>query len=296
MSLSAYVEQRFGKTQATKLANIRRGGDNNSKGASFENYYAAAKVCEIAANQVELDDFVLSAQELAFVDDLCLRRRSVAHKENYQAKNSDGNAAAWDADMEARFRMQMQIDEEFHNAQSNRQVLLVSCPTMAAANDGKIPGDLKANCFSEFFPYDPAATRLLYACPELRRHLEAICNTDNLAMLDVAFRCVVSAWMCEGGERSVGDVIGRAKADSKPNVFRESLEARPGVPDWLHRLCLAFHGLEARVEFGNFKVGYNGFEVGLGCNPTEPEPAVLESFGEIGDVLAFFMSQAQKEL
>jgi hypothetical protein len=296
MTLGAYVEQQFGKDQAKKLANIRRGGDNNSKGTSFETYYAAAKVCEVAANQIDLDDFVLSSQELAFVDDLCLRQQSTAHKENYQAKNSDGGAAAWDAEMECRFRMQMQIDTEFHNCQKSRQILLVSCPNMAAANDGKIPADLKANCFSEFFPYDPGATKLLYASPQLRENLKAICNTDNLAVLDVAFRCVVSAWSCDDKVRSVGDVIGRAKADSRPNVFRESLPERPGIPDWLHRLCLAFHGLDPRVEFGNFKVSYNGFEVGLGSAPAEPGPEVLESFGSIGDVFAFFMSQAQKEL
>lgn len=296
MSLSAYVEQCFGERLAAKLANIRRGGDNNSKGTSFETYYAAAKVCEIAANQADLDDFLLSSQEFAFVDDLCLRQVSVAHKENFQAKNSDGAAAAWDADMEERFRMQMRIDTEYYKSETNRQVLLVSCSDMAAANDGKIPGELKANCFSEFFPYNPSATKLLYASPKLQEHLRAICSTDNLSTLDVAFRCVVSAWICEGNTRSVGDVIGRAKADSRPNVFRESIQERPGIPDWLHRLCIAFPGLEARVEFGSFKVDYNGFEVSLGGAPDEPDPGVLDGFGEIWDVLTFLMSQVQKEL
>jgi hypothetical protein len=296
MTLGAYVERQFGGEQAKKLTNIRRGGDNNSKGASFEAYFAAAKVCEVAANQPDLDDFVLSSQELAFVDDLCLRQRSAAHKENYQAKNSDGSAAAWDAEMEERFRMQMQIDKEYHGCQTNRQILLVSCPKMAAANDGKIPHVLKANCFSEFFPYSPYSTKLLYASPELRDNLKAICNTDNLSVLDVAFRCVVSAWSCEDGARSVGDVIGRAKADSRPNVFRDAIPERPPVPDWLHRACVAFQGLEVRVEFGNFKVDYNGFEVGLGSAPAEPEPGVLEGFGNVWDVLSFLMSQAQKDL
>lgn len=296
MTLGAYVEQQFGSRQAAKLGNIRRGGDNNSKGASFETYYAAAKVCEVAANETDLDDFLLSSQELAFVDDLCLRQQSTAYKDNYQAKNSAGSAAAWDAEMEERFRMQLQIDAEFHGSQKSRQILLVSCPEMAAANDAKIPADLKGVCLSEYFPYEAGATRLIYASPQLKRSLEAICNTDNLATLDVAFRCVVSAWLCDDTARSVGDVIGRAKADSKPNVFRTSIPERPGIPDWLQRICLTFNQLEPRVEFGNFKVSYNGFEVSLGSAPAEPEPGVLESFGNIGDVLAFFMSQAQKEL
>lgn len=296
MSLDAYVEQHFGQTYAKQLHNIRRGGDNNSKGSSFETYFAAAKICELAATQENLDDFILSSQELAFVDDLCLRQQSIQYKENFQAKNSSGSAAAWDSDMENRFRMQIKIDTEYHNTQTNRQTLLVSCPDIAEANNKKIPQDLKETCCSKFFPYNKAATRVIYDCPQLREQLTEICNATDLSTLDVAFRCVVSAWICEDTARSVGDVIGRAKADAKPNVFRDSIQERPNIPEWLHRLCLTFPGLDGCVEFGGFKIRYNGFEANLGRNLDEPNEATLAGFQDVWEVIEYLMSQIRQEL
>jgi len=297
MSLDAFVKDRFGEDQVKKLQNIRRGGDNNSKGSSFESYYAAAKVCEIAANHEDLDNYVISSQELAFVDDLCIRQVAEQHKENFQAKNSSGYAAAWDADMERRFRMQMEIDTNFYRMQSNRQVLLVSCPDMQAANDAKIPDNLKQNCFSEFFPYRPQSTQVIYASPELRANLKAIIkDPDDLQAVDTAFRVVVSAWISDDNARSVGDVLGQAKAMCKPNLFRDEIPERPGMPNWLHELCIAFPMLEARVEFGNFKVSYNGLDVDLGCNPDEPEPEVLQGLDTVWDVFNLLVAQVQKDL
>ncbi|MCV0149622.1 hypothetical protein KUC54_14665 [Pseudomonas aeruginosa] len=296
MQLTAYVEQSFGGDTATKLNNIRRGGDNNRKGDSFETYYAAAKVCEIAANQVQMDDFLMSSQELAFVDDLCVRQVSTARKENFQAKNSAGDAASWDAEMAERFRMQIQIDSDFYKCPDNRQVLLVSCPDKAAANDTKIPGELKAHCFSEFFPYHPKSTHLLYKSAELRANLQKICESDDLHIIDTAFRHVVFAWTCNDAQRSVGDIIGQAKALSRPNIFGSTIPERGDIPDWLHRICMAFPDLVSRVEFGNFIVSYNGFEVGLGSSPAEPEPGIVEKMGSIGEAFAFLMTRAQKDL
>jgi len=296
MQLTAYVEQSFGKGVATKLNNIRRGGDNNRKGDSYETYYAAAKVCEIAANQAAMDDFLMSSQELAFVDDLCVRQISTARKENFQAKNSAGDAATWDAEMAERFRMQIQIDNDYFKCAESRQVLLVSCPDKAAANDAKIPGELKTNCFSEFFPYHPKSTHLLYKTPELRANLQKLCESDDLHIIDTAFRYVVSAWACDDARRSVGDIIGQAKAMSKPNIFGSTVPERGGVPDWLHRICMAFPDLVSRVEFGTFIICYNGLDVGLGSTPAEPEPGVIENMGSIGEAFAFLMTRAQKDL
>lgn len=297
MALDAFVEARFGERHVTKLANIRRGGDNNSKGSSFESYYAAAKVCEIAAKHADLDSYVISSQERAFVDDLCVRSLTENHKENFQAKNSSGAAASWDAEMEERFRMQMEIDTNFHNAQSNRQVLLVSCPGMQAANDEKIPDDMKQNCFSEFFPYKAQSTQVIYASASLRSHLKAIIkDPDDLQAVDTAFRVVVSAWVSDDKARSVGDVLGQAKALCKPNLFRDEIPERPGMPSWLHELCMAFPQLGARVEFGNFKVSYNGFEVDLGSSPDEPKPDILQGLSSVGEAFDFLVTQIQKDL
>lgn len=297
MSLHAYVRDEFGEDVARKLENIRRGGDNNSKGAAFEDFYAAATVCAIAAKHpTALDDFSLSSQELAFVDDLCLRRESAGCKVNYQAKNSSGAAACWDDEIETRFRMQAKIDTEFHGCSISRQVLLVSCNAMAAANDEKIPDDLRESCSSTYFPYATSATKLVHSSEELRDNLKALCKDGNLATIDAAFRCVVSAWVCGSGVRSIGDIIGQAKADSRPNLFRESLQAGLSIPEWLHELGVAFPDLEPRIEAGSIKVSYNGFEISLGASPDEPELNELEGLDDLKSIFVFLMSRSQKDL
>lgn len=301
MSLDSYVKQNFGQAYATQLRNIRRGGDNNNKGASFETYFAAAKICEIAATQTNLHDFLISSQELAFVDDLCLRQDSIKYKENFQAKNSSGAAAVWNESLEEKFRMQINIDKNYHNAQESYQTLLVSCPKIAESNNEKIPADLQGLCRSKFFPYNTTATKLLYDCPQLKEWLTEICNTgdpEDLSILDVAFRCVVSAWICGSTDtaRSVGDLIGQAKADSRPNVFRDGIQESPSIPGWLHHLCSNFQDLEGYIEFGNVKIRYNGMEASLGRCLDEPDETILAKFRDVWDVMEYLMSQIHQEL
>lgn len=297
MQLVDYINEKFSQADAKILINMRRGGDNNKKGESFETYYAVAKVCDIAANNQQLlNDFTISTQVMGFVDDLCVRQVSTSSKENYQAKNSSGAAASWNKELEKRFRMQIQIDREFYKCAKSRQILLVSCKSKASENAAKIPDDLKDNCVSEHFPYNPKATMVLYQSAELRKNLEKICDTNDLSKLDAAFRCVVAAWICSDGERSVNDIIGEAKRISKPNLFSNLIPEQPSLPDWLHRVCMAFQDLRPRVESGKVLVSYNGFEVNLGESPIEPDPMTLEGFSEISEVLFFLMTEVQKEL
>lgn len=167
----------------------------------------------------------------------------------------------------------------------------------ARKNAEKIPRDLTNNCFSEYFPYHSKSTQILYSWPELRANLEKICATTNLSTLDTAFRYVVSAWTCDDAARSVGDIIGQAKAMSKPDVFGALIPEPPELPDWIHRLCVTFQGLTARVESGRFSVSYNGFDVSLGpSQAAEPEPEALASLSDVGQVFAFLMSIVQEEL
>lgn len=297
MQLVDYIDKNFSNADAKMLINMRRGGDNNKKGESFETYYAAAKVCDIAANNRHLlNDFIVSSQTMGFVDDLCVRQLSVGLKENYQAKNSSGSAGSWNAEIEKRFRMQTQIDHEFYKCANSRQVLLVSCAKKALENAAKIPDELKNSCSSEHFPYAAKATMVLYQSAELRKNLEKICDTTDLSNLDAAFRCVVAAWICSDEERSVSDIIGEAKRISKPNLFGSLIAEQPALPDWLHRACMTFQDLQPRVEFGKIIVSYNGLEVSLGEASVEPDSIALAGFNDIGQVLAFIMSEAQKGL
>jgi hypothetical protein len=106
MDLVEFVHDSYGPEVAEKLRRIRTGGDNNQKGGLYEDFFAVARICAIAAHEEQLDQFEISSQELAFVDDLCIRDNSQKLKTNYQAKNSFGSAADWTDEIEERFRLQ----------------------------------------------------------------------------------------------------------------------------------------------------------------------------------------------
>lgn len=129
MDLFQFVETEYGVEAAANMKNIHIGGSNNQKGSLFEQYFAICKICEIASSyQEQLSNVVVSAQEVGFVDDFCVRYNASKTKINYQAKNSAGAPADWTLETTTKFMRQHLIDISFHKFASSSQVLLVSCP------------------------------------------------------------------------------------------------------------------------------------------------------------------------
>ncbi|WP_455923063.1 hypothetical protein [Pseudomonas putida] len=304
MDVQDFVDTRFGADQAKKLANIGRGGENNKKGSDFEGSYAVSTVCRIGATFAarECGDYHLSCQEDAFVDDLCLRNLANGHKVNYQAKNSDGTAANWDADMQTRFEMQAVIDAEHHGARSSEQILVVSSEAKSAANDGKIPVEMRAFCRSEYFPYEHSSIKLLMEHTPLRDSLATICASPRLARMDEAYRLILGQWHADNRNgRSVLDVLSKAKASSRPDIFGgfhpEVPEAAvaandepTSAPQWLKALSDRFQMGPVEVECTAFKISYNGMEVKVAINAAAPEPEKLAKLTSAGDALLLLMS------
>lgn len=295
-----FVGQTFGEKCLARLKNIGRGGDNNKKGADFENFYAASKICLLGgANGSAASDFFISCQEAAFVDDVCVRHMPGSMKTNYQAKNSPGAAADWDADMQERFQMQQVMDVGVHEAGSAFQVLLVSDTQKAAANDEKIPSNMKAYSRSEHFPYHKASNALIQAHPPLRAALNRLCNTDNLSTLDTAFKVVLGEWCADNVlGRNVGEVLLSAKRSLKPNIlpgFEDMGELKP-VPRWLQDMLEAFQLPPATVECGAFRIARNGFVATVEFDVPEPSSEMLRKVSSRGDVFEFLMSLEATQL
>jgi hypothetical protein len=313
MDVKAWVEEHIGADQAVKLEHIGQGGENNKKGSAFENFYAASKICCLAAEKgIEaIDDFHIGCQEVAFVDDLCVRQQSTKSKTNYQAKNSDGAAANWTAEMQKRFEMQRRIDVELHLSTVSTQILLVSSSDKAAANDAKIPDDMKGYCASEHFPYFTSSTQLVLGHPPLREALNALCGSTSYSNADAAFRLVLGEW-CADNEagRTVGDVMRKATANARPNLFapfsqrlaksEESKAAMPLTPEdaprWLVDLLAAFQMPGPTVECGAFIVSYNGMQARVASNVLDPKPETLAELKSLGDIFLFLMSLAAEGL
>lgn len=299
MSVEEFVRQAFGDSSAEKIKRVNTGGHNNRKGAAFENYYAVAKICEIGASGLDVNDFCLASQELAFVDDLCLRQYSLNNKTNYQAKNSAGAPAEWNDETTFRFAAQRRIDLEYHQVAESRQVLLVSSKERAAENVTAIPTGMREYCASEHFPYAESSFELLRDCEPLRTNLQRLCDTISLSTIDMAFRLVLGSWN-EGVETSspisVGDFLARAREAARPDIFGALVPERPGLPDWLLNKCAAFQGFVPRTERGHFYINYNGLDVGIPPDRQEPPAEVLQRLNAPEEFLEFLLTLAAEEL
>lgn len=295
MSLKEYVEKALGTDSATLLVNIRRGGDNNAKGSVYEIHFAAYKVCTLTAAGLH-EDYLIATQQVAFVDDLMLQRISDNTKINYQAKNSEGAAGRWTNDHEKRFRMQRQIDLDFHKKSSSNQVLLTANVDVVSANTQSIPADMKAWASSEFFPHHENVVALIMGCAELKNALLGVCASSNLSVLDTAFRLVISALHGNGAERRVSDIIGSARYMSKPSVFADSVPAVVSVPpDWLLEKCHTFNGMEVSVESVRLKFGYKGFTTRVRFETAEKNKEELQSTTSAADFMQHLMTVQQVE-
>lgn len=296
MDIHQYVEQEFGAEAIKKLQNIRVGGDNNRKGATFEDFFAVAQMIELAASTPDLDDFVFSAQELAFVDDLCIRQISSRTKTNYQAKNSSNQSADWTPDIEQRFTWQLQVDRNVHYFPASFQVLLVSSPDKAASNQRKIPVANRSSFSSEYFPYHTAPPELILSHTRLRDSLEVLCQSRDLSLADSAFRIVLGIWCSEQATITLQDVFSRAREISRPDLFSGLLRTPLMLPAWLTAKCGQFPNVTARVERGRFIVSYKGLDVALPAGTDTPASSLLESLHSLEDFLNFLMTSAIAEI
>lgn len=267
MTVTDFVEANFGSDLKKKLDRITTGGNSNQKGSKYESYFAVAKICSAVAASLpksNFDNYSVSAQEIAFIDDICYKIHDINKKTNYQAKNSGGSAASWTTEIENRCLYQKKIDLQHHGAKSSKNVLLVSSRAKRKNNIKKIPINMRSYCFCEHFPYLENSSSLIMAHKPLRDDLNAICANDNIQTLDTAFKILHSAWATSdsNANRTVGDIVGEAKKMSRPNIFHALLPERE-VPGWLMEKCATFKGCCASVESGVVYVSYNGFKVSV---------------------------------
>lgn len=267
MSVADFVEDSFGSNSRKKLENIRTGGSNNEKGNKYESYFAVAKICSAISNSLahkNFDNYSVSAQEEAFIDDLCYKVHDLNEKTNYQAKNSSGSAAAWTKEIADRCQYQREIDLIYHGATSSKNVLLVSSKARYKKNLKKIPQEMRTYCFCEHFPYIENSSSLIAAYKPLRDDLTTICANSNLQTLDTAFKILLSVWATSShkAHRTVGDIVGEAKRMSHPNLFCALLPERE-VPNWLMEKCATFNDCYASVESGIVCVNYNGLKISV---------------------------------
>ncbi len=264
VSVSVFVTQRFGVLQAAKLENMNRGGRNNQKGGSYENFFAVSKICELAADDaLNADQCFLVAQEEGFVDDFVLRLDQCNTKRNYQLRNSQGASAQWTDELKLRFEMQQQIDNEHHQYMQASQHLVVPCLQLAKQNQQQMAEHMRDYAIAEFFPGYSNSVELLTNHQALRQNLVKLTTSERLDDLDFGFKLLLGIWQASAEKRSIAQILAQAECDGLPNVF--AVEIVDQLPDWLNVLLAegTFSSMAVHIKSGRVIVDMNGFKVSI---------------------------------
>lgn len=288
-----YVKNKFGASKATKLTNIHTGGQNNTKGSDYENFFTIHKILEIAhEHKQNLKAHQVQNQCYGFVDDVCHIDYQRKHKHNYQLKNSSSTAANWTSDLEERFFIQASIDQELSGYLCSYNYLVVPSASKQAENTNGIQCstllDL-SKCHCIFFPNYSTILELIQDT-QTKQFLEALIKPNaSLADMDYSIRILLGILKSNAKTHTLEDFFNLAGTNSHPNPFiqldfvNKKTKLNTHVQ---HFLDNHFKGLDYQVQYGKVFIYIGGFrtEVPLKTlNKLTNEE--LSSINSIGDFL-----------
>lgn len=257
-SLEQFVSHTFGLEQLLQLKRIHQGGQNNSKGNTYEQYYLLFKSFEIASqDHLDLTQHYLQSQTYAFVDDICYIDQEQHIKHNYQAKNSSGSSANWTDEMQQRFLQQKHIDIDFLKFKQSKNYLLVSDTKKAQANQQTIQQTEHNDFYCEFFPYYPQLAQLLDD-DRFKSYIDRlIIPNATPSDRDFAVRLILSAF--NGEQQSIYELFKKAESDANPNPFIKFRQhVLNDIPVWLQETLEQFQSnISYTLQYGKLNVIFN---------------------------------------
>lgn len=262
-----YVTNKFGSQKAIKLDSIHTGGQNNTKGNDYENFFTIYKILEIAHDhKLNLKEHQVQNQCYGFVDDVCHIDYQLKHKHNYQLKNSCSSASDWTTELEERFYMQTNIDLEKLDCICSYNYLVVPSTIKCTENTKRIQATTaldSSKCQCIFFP-NCSTTLELIQNTQIEQYLKTLITPDaSLSDADYAIRILLGILKSNKVTNSLEDFFKLAGTESQPNPFIQlnfistKTELTAHVQ---HFLDNHFKDLDYQVQYGRVFIKIGGFK------------------------------------
>lgn len=184
------------------LKNKHKGGQNNSKGNTYENYYATYQIADRMFRYLkQLENVHFSSQlENVFVDDLLIVHPD-SHKTYHQLKNTA--SLTWQTGTSQTlandFKRQMEISSENNE---DFELKLVYSEKESSVTD--IPIEI-AECTSIYnFPFYSTITQLILSCPSFKNTIKQITAQPEATdeVLSGVASAILGAW-CSCEQRNI---------------------------------------------------------------------------------------------
>lgn len=262
----ATIEAVLGAQAATYAGNKNRGGRNNAKGATYESYFAAARLASLMAKALAAGDngadTWVQEQQLCFVDDLIVDQPG----ERRFSQLKSGAATSWtggDHPIGDDFRMQRSLDQVL--AINGAYELVVPTAEQRVALAADKPDDVVAEVIH--FPAERDLGALIEGDAELASALDAIAIWDSRASVRrKAFETLLAAWVTSPEKISLAEFALHAAAG--PGPVTTILGPDYMLPDPVAEHLRSLPGLDFEIRkkhlyyrFGAF-TGYSAFRTG----------------------------------
>jgi len=201
--------QAGGQNRFKYLRNKNTGGRNNSKGNTFENFYAVFKIAQLINDNLA-GQARISSQLSCFVDDLIIERLDKNMAQFYQIKDVD--RLTWRSGssfkIEDDFAMQKAVGDEI--TLGTKTYLVVSKKDVQKNLKKNFPASISHHTEIVFFPAAPTINHMLQVNPGFRSILVDICaiNNPNSDKLEAIAAIILGVW--DGGSKekvSVEDIV-----------------------------------------------------------------------------------------
>lgn len=212
---SKLAENGFSEREIRSIANMKQGDENNKKGNFYEKSFIIYQMLQQTKDSIDTgkhlkdlkdeNDIVFSNDEIATVDDLCIRFHRENKRYNYQLKNSP-TTGKWNDRLADQFALQDKLDQKIHQVTSSTHTLVCSDKEVANSNDCCFQSRYDGKYQSLYFPSYETLFELLKdeniqikellstVCPDSSQHETALRMIGSIQQESVHFKKSLGEW------------------------------------------------------------------------------------------------------
>jgi hypothetical protein len=269
------IKHLFGSESLEYLKSKHRGGVNNEKGNTYENFYAVYQIALLASLVIEGGlKISLYSQVLSFVDDLIIFYEKENKLHHHQLKNS--SKVTWGSGPKS-------ISDDFKKQEElNRSLLKASEMTLVVADKSlkehltsACPAEIRSFSQAAYFPHAKSLMQVIADTPDFYEAIHYLCasETPEPDKIDCVAKVLLGAWVADDKcNASVLNVLTKAQNASPSFIrsFEDTPSLDPEVADILSKIADFSYNLAKGFlhwQFGNnidqgtiqYRIGHPAF-------------------------------------
>lgn len=231
------------------LGNKARGGHNNSKGNSLENFFTVYQVAKLFNNEVNRDETFYTSQVKCFIDDLVIEQKDINTFHYYQIK--DVQVLTWESGkhfIADDFLLQHKICED----QDVKLTLglVISDNKLSQELIKSIPERIEGKVNVSWFPTASSVSKLLKSNSDFKEEIVKMCAFENppLNKIETLATIILGAWDSTDKQNIQLEHLLDICYDQNPNYIK----------GFSNKISKGLKSIFNSIESFNFEI-YNGF-------------------------------------